>query len=89
MIHFQTLPQDQQPEKMSAKDAMMFPVIASCALFGLYLLFHVSIFASTVSVFCGSRQFLGFQFFGKEYVNYLLTAYFFVLGILSLTNLLT
>ncbi|XP_055354009.1 minor histocompatibility antigen H13-like [Paramacrobiotus metropolitanus] len=65
--HSKTLPKDKQPEKMSAKDAMMFPVIASCALFGLYLLFH---------------------FFGKEYVNYLLTSYFFVLGILSLTNFL-
>ncbi|OQV19685.1 Minor histocompatibility antigen H13 [Hypsibius exemplaris] len=66
--HSKTLPKDQQPEKMSSKDAMMFPVIASCALFGLYLLFH---------------------FFGKEYVNFVLTAYFFVLGILSLTSFFT
>lgn len=66
--HSKTLPKDQQPEKMSTKDAMMFPLIASCALFGLYLLFH---------------------FFGKEYVNFLLTAYFFVLGVLSLTNFLS
>ena len=29
-----------KPETMTQKDAMMFPVIASCALFGLYLIFH-------------------------------------------------
>ena len=26
---------------MTKKDAMMFPVIASCALFGLYIFFHI------------------------------------------------
>ncbi len=26
---------------MRPQDAMMFPLIASCALFGLYILFHV------------------------------------------------
>lgn len=32
----------EQPETMTSKDAMMFPLIASGALFGLYLLFMVS-----------------------------------------------
>lgn len=26
---------------MTRKDAMMFPIIASCALFGLYIFFHI------------------------------------------------
>lgn len=33
----------EQPETMSSRDAMMFPLIASGALFGLYLLFRVSV----------------------------------------------
>jgi len=45
---------------MSHKDAILFPIIASCILFGLYLLF---------------------KFLGKDYVNYLLSLYFLVLGI--------
>lgn len=31
----------EKPETMRPKDAMMFPLIASCALFGLYILFHI------------------------------------------------
>jgi len=31
----------EKPETMTRKDAMMFPVIASCALFGLYVFFQV------------------------------------------------
>ena len=30
----------EKPEVMSQKDAAMFPIIASCALFGLYLFFQ-------------------------------------------------
>ena len=30
----------EKPEVMSQKDAMMFPLIASCALFGLYMFFQ-------------------------------------------------
>lgn len=52
---------------MTYKDAAMFPLIASCALFGLYIVF---------------------QIFSKEYINLLLTGYFFFLGVLALTNLL-
>jgi minor histocompatibility antigen H13 len=31
----------EQPETMTQKDAMMFPIIASCALFSLYIFFQV------------------------------------------------
>lgn len=54
-------------EIMSNRDALMFPLIASCALFGLYVFF---------------------QFFSKEYINLLLTGYFFFLGVLALSHLL-
>lgn len=55
-------------ETMSNKDALMFPIIASCALFALYIFF---------------------QFFSKEYINLLLTGYFFFLGVLALSHLLS
>ena len=51
-------------ESMSSKDAYMFPVIGSCTLFGLYMLF---------------------KWFNKDYVNFLLTAYFLLFGASSLT----
>jgi len=54
----------QKVEKMTHKDAYMFPVMGSCVLFGLYVLFKL---------------------FSKEYVNYLLTAYFLIFGIGALT----
>ena len=47
---------------------MMFPIMGSAVLFGLYLLFN---------------------FFSKEYINYLLTAYFAILGAGALTKALT
>ena len=31
----------ERPETMTQKDAMMFPIIASCALFGLYIFFQI------------------------------------------------
>lgn len=46
----------------------MFPVIGSCVLFGLYLLF---------------------KYFSKEYINMLLTAYFLLLGFVSLSKTIT
>ncbi|XP_046970195.1 minor histocompatibility antigen H13 [Vanessa cardui] len=58
----------ERPETMSNKDALMFPLIASCALFALYIFF---------------------QFFSKEYINLLLTGYFFFLGVLALSHLLS
>ena len=32
----------EKPDTMTQKDAAMFPIIASCALFGLYIFFQVS-----------------------------------------------
>uniref|UniRef100_A0A646QDK2 MHC-H13 n=1 Tax=Hemiscolopendra marginata TaxID=943146 RepID=A0A646QDK2_9MYRI len=58
----------EKPDTMTQKDAAMFPVIASVALFSLYLFF---------------------QIFSKEYINLLLTGYFFVLGVLALSHLLS
>lgn len=58
----------ERTETMSNKDALMFPLIASAALFGLYIFF---------------------QFFSKEYINLLLTGYFFFLGVLALSHLLS
>lgn len=58
----------ERHETMSNKDALMFPLVASCALFGLYIFF---------------------QFFSKEYINLLLTGYFFFLGVLALSHLLS
>jgi len=57
----------EKPDIMTKTDAMMFPIIASCALFGLYVFFKI---------------------FSKEYINYLLTGYFFVLGVLALAHLI-
>ena len=56
----------EKPETMTQKDAAMFPLIASCALFGLYVFF---------------------QIFSKEYINMLLSVYFFVLGIFALAHM--
>merc|ERR1712142_636408 len=55
----------EKPETMSSKDAAMFPIIASCTLFGIYMIFKV---------------------FSKEYINLLLTVYFFALGVLALAH---
>jgi len=52
-------------DTMTSRDAAMFPIIASCALFGLYIVFTV---------------------FSKDYINMLLSAYFFVLGVLALSH---
>ncbi|XP_034241234.1 minor histocompatibility antigen H13 isoform X2 [Thrips palmi] len=53
---------------MTKKDAAVFPLVASAALFGLYLFFKI---------------------FSKEYVNLLLTGYFFILGVITLTHLVS
>merc|ERR1711944_228830 len=57
----------EKPETMTQKDAYMFPIIASCALFGLYMVFKI---------------------FSKEYINLLLSVYFFVLGIFALSHMI-
>ena len=56
----------EKPETMTGKDAAMFPIIASCTLFGIYIIFQV---------------------FSKEYINLLLTFYFFFLGVLALAHI--
>lgn len=58
----------QKPDTMTSKDAMMFPLIASCALFGLYVIFKI---------------------FSKDHINLLLAVYFFFLGVLALSHLLS
>lgn len=58
----------EKPETMTTKDAAMFPIIASCALFGLYGFF---------------------QIFNKEYINLLLSLYFFVLGVFALSHMIS
>uniref|UniRef100_A0A182NUN5 Signal peptide peptidase n=1 Tax=Anopheles dirus TaxID=7168 RepID=A0A182NUN5_9DIPT len=58
----------EKPDTMSSKDAMMFPIMASCALFGLYMFFKI---------------------FSKDNINYLLTGYFFFLGVMALSHLLS
>ncbi|XP_044744582.1 minor histocompatibility antigen H13 [Coccinella septempunctata] len=59
---------EQKSEKMTKKEAAMFPIMASAALFVLYIVFKL---------------------FSKEYINLLLTGYFFFLGVLALTHLLS
>nr|CAI5837416.1 unnamed protein product [Callosobruchus analis] len=59
---------EKKPEKMTKRDAAIFPIMASCALFALYIVFKL---------------------FSKEYINLLLTGYFFFLGVLALTHLLS
>ncbi|RZF32948.1 hypothetical protein LSTR_LSTR000818 [Laodelphax striatellus] len=58
----------EKPDTMTQKDAAMFPLIASAALFGLYIFF---------------------QTFSKEYINLLVTGYFFFLGVLALCHLMS
>ncbi|XP_033097945.1 minor histocompatibility antigen H13-like [Anneissia japonica] len=55
-------------ETMTSQDAAMFPLYASGALFGIYLVF---------------------KFFSKEYINLLLTFYFFFLGVLAIAHILS
>ena len=52
-------------EKITARDAAMFPLYASAGLFGLYLFF---------------------RYLSKDYVNLLLSIYFFGLGVGALTR---
>ncbi|XP_014663862.1 PREDICTED: minor histocompatibility antigen H13-like [Priapulus caudatus] len=60
--------ENPQVDRMTHRDAAMFPIYASCALFGLYVFFQV---------------------FSKEYINLLLTGYFFFLGVLALAHILS
>lgn len=53
---------------MTSRDAMLFPLIASAALFSLYIVFKI---------------------FSKDYINLLLTGYFFFLEVLALAHLMS
>ncbi|XP_050540010.1 minor histocompatibility antigen H13 [Daktulosphaira vitifoliae] len=66
-LHIQNKLKKEVPESMTTKDAMMFPVIASGALFTLFIIFRI---------------------FPKEYINILVTIYFYILGVAALNNLL-
>ncbi|KAG0725127.1 Minor histocompatibility antigen H13 [Chionoecetes opilio] len=55
----------EKVDTMTSRDAAMFPIIASGALFSLYIVFTV---------------------FSKDYINLLLSSYFFVLGVLALSH---
>ncbi|XP_050716860.1 minor histocompatibility antigen H13-like [Eriocheir sinensis] len=55
----------EKVDTMTSKDAAMFPLIASGALFSLYIIFTV---------------------FSKDYINLLLSSYFFILGVLALSH---
>jgi len=58
-------PAEQEIEVLGMKDAMKFPLTASCALFGLYIV------VKTID---------------PKYLNYLLSAYFMIIGIFAITN---
>ncbi|XP_050421913.1 minor histocompatibility antigen H13 [Adelges cooleyi] len=66
-LHIQNKIKKEVPESMTAKDAMMFPLIASGALFSLYIVFRL---------------------FSKQYIDLLVTLYFYILGVAALHNLL-
>lgn len=58
----------QEIETMSTKEALLFPLIASVTLFGIYVVFKI---------------------FSKEHINLLLAFYFFLLGVIALTRMLS
>lgn len=84
------------PETITSRDAARFPIIASCTLFGLYLFFKVSrrllprgelrrcISSDEACFWCWTCAVT--QVFSQEYINLLLSVYFFVLGILALSH---
>uniref|UniRef100_A0A6Q2ZNZ0 Histocompatibility (minor) 13 n=1 Tax=Esox lucius TaxID=8010 RepID=A0A6Q2ZNZ0_ESOLU len=71
------------PETITGRDAARFPIIASCTLFGLYLFFKVSFVSNVATVVLSPES---FPIFSQEYINLLLSMYFFVLGILALSH---
>uniref|UniRef100_A0A8K9XFE9 Minor histocompatibility antigen H13 n=1 Tax=Oncorhynchus mykiss TaxID=8022 RepID=A0A8K9XFE9_ONCMY len=77
------------PETITGRDAARFPIIASCTLFGLYLFFKVSIITPPppppppASLTSAGKLYV---IFSQEYINLLLSMYFFVLGILALAH---
>uniref|UniRef100_A0A8C5Q903 Histocompatibility minor 13 n=1 Tax=Leptobrachium leishanense TaxID=445787 RepID=A0A8C5Q903_9ANUR len=82
------------PETITSRDAARFPIIASCTLFGLYIFFKkmqlLSSFPSRkyAQDLLESHRSCGLQtsIFSQEYINLLLSMYFFILGVLALAH---
>ncbi|XP_054644298.1 minor histocompatibility antigen H13 isoform X2 [Dunckerocampus dactyliophorus] len=68
------------PETITSRDAARFPIVASCTLFGLYLFFKVTFLLDP-----HSQQHVT-EVFSQEYINLLLSVYFFMLGVLALSH---
>ncbi|CAG5120009.1 unnamed protein product [Candidula unifasciata] len=69
----------EKPETMSHKDAAMFPIIASCALFGIYIVFqifskeHINLLLTAYFFFLGV---LALSHIARPIISRLLTASF-------------
>uniref|UniRef100_A0A8C4IDQ0 Minor histocompatibility antigen H13 n=1 Tax=Dicentrarchus labrax TaxID=13489 RepID=A0A8C4IDQ0_DICLA len=89
------------PETITGRDAARFPIIASCTLFGLYLFFKVTRWGGVRAgpqvelqthwdKRCLRTHTVTFVFrlqvFSQEYINLLLSVYFFGLGVLALSH---
>lgn len=84
------------PETITGRDAARFPIIASCTLFGLYLFFKVTrgflspppgvLSPVTHVIVVQPRVSVLTQVFSQEYINLLLSVYFFGLGVLALSH---
>lgn len=79
------------PETITSRDAARFPIIASITLFGLYLFFKVPVKGETHALTATGaetviRMHVCLQVFSQEYVNLLLSLYFFALGVLALSH---
>ena len=60
---------------MTGKDAAMFPIIASCTLFGIYIIFQVSIKHLVCIIACNA--FIVLVHLSKLYRDNLLKTFFF------------
>lgn len=61
---------------MTGKDAAMFPIIASCTLFGIYIIFQVSITNLVCNIIAGNA-FIVLVHLSKLYRDNLLKTFFF------------
>lgn len=52
-----------------------------------YIHTHTDLYTSIFRVFLCFAYFVSFQIFSKEYINLLLTVYFFFLGVLALSHI--
>ncbi len=93
ILLFRAAQEGEVEEVLTRKDALMFPLIASCGLFGLYLLFKACSVLWALSCYLPSHCHLTAaahvihpQFIGKEYVNLLLGTYFYLIGAVSVAQ---